>query len=113
MVDLPEPDGPMIAVNWPAWKFAEISSSARTAAAPVPWTFTPLTMRAADATSIVKVACSLRMVMFIGPAFLATVPTEPRQVPALSCLCPHRPGHRIITTRPPINWRSRNASNVS
>ena len=73
-----------------------------TAAAPVPWTFTPLTMRAADATSIVKVACSLRMVMFIGPAFLATVPTEPRQVPALSCLCPHRPGHRIITTRPPI-----------
>jgi hypothetical protein len=38
-------------------------------------------MRAADAASIVKVACSLRMVTFIGPAFLATVPTEPRQVP--------------------------------
>jgi hypothetical protein len=36
MVDLPEPDGPMIAVNRPARKFAEISSSARTAVAPVP-----------------------------------------------------------------------------
>jgi hypothetical protein len=35
-VDLPDPDGPMIAVNAPAANVTSTSSSARTAAAPVP-----------------------------------------------------------------------------
>jgi hypothetical protein len=35
-VDFPEPDGPMIAVNTPTAKSAEIASSARTAVTPVP-----------------------------------------------------------------------------
>jgi hypothetical protein len=35
-VDLPEPDGPMIAVNWPAAKLSETLSSARTAVSSAP-----------------------------------------------------------------------------
>ena len=35
-VDLPEPDGPMIAVNRPAWKFTETPSRARTSVSPWP-----------------------------------------------------------------------------
>ena len=35
-VDFPEPDGPMIAVNRPAWKLTETPSRARTSVSPVP-----------------------------------------------------------------------------
>ncbi len=31
-VDLPDPDGPMTAVNWPRWKVTVMPSRARTAA---------------------------------------------------------------------------------
>ena len=46
-VDLPEPDGPMIAVNRAAGMARSTPSSARTAASPRPWTFTRPTARAA------------------------------------------------------------------
>ena len=35
-VDLPEPDGPMMAVNWPAAKSMSTPSRARTSVSPVP-----------------------------------------------------------------------------
>jgi hypothetical protein len=35
-VDLPDPDGPMMAVNWPRLNETEMPSSARTAVSPVP-----------------------------------------------------------------------------
>ena len=35
-VDLPEPDGPMIAVNWPGGSSSVTSSSAVTAVSPAP-----------------------------------------------------------------------------
>jgi hypothetical protein len=35
-VDLPEPDGPMIAVNRPVWKSTATLSSATTRESPVP-----------------------------------------------------------------------------
>ena len=35
-VDLPDPDGPMIAVKRPAWKLTETPSRARTSVSPAP-----------------------------------------------------------------------------
>ena len=48
-VDLPEPDGPMIAVKRPAWKLTDTPSRARTSVSPLPYTFTTFTARAAAA----------------------------------------------------------------
>src|ERR687887_1119703 len=46
-VDLPEPDGPMMAVNWPAGRSTETPSRARTAVSPCPYTLTRSTALAA------------------------------------------------------------------
>src|SRR3954451_7988352 len=46
-VDLPDPDGPMIAVNWPRCSSTSTWSSAQTAVGPVPKLFTTPTARAA------------------------------------------------------------------
>ena len=46
-VDLPEPDGPMMAVNWPVAKSTVTPSSARTSASPLPYTLAASTARAA------------------------------------------------------------------
>ena len=48
-VDLPEPDGPMMAVKWPAANSTVTSSSARTSVSPLPYTFSASTARAAGA----------------------------------------------------------------
>ena len=50
-VDLPEPDGPMIAVKRPVAKSTVMSSSARTSASPLPYTLVASTARAATALS--------------------------------------------------------------
>ena len=39
-VDLPDPEGPMIAVSWPAAKSIETSSRALTSVRPLPYSFT-------------------------------------------------------------------------
>src|SRR4051812_29027048 len=46
-VDLPEPDGPMMAVNSPAGNTTVTPSSARTSVWPLPYTFVASTVRAA------------------------------------------------------------------
>ena len=46
-VDLPEPDGPMIAVKRPVAKSTVTPSRARTSASPLPYTLTASTARAA------------------------------------------------------------------
>jgi hypothetical protein len=50
-VDLPDPDGPMMAVKRPAGNPTVTSSSARTAVSPAPWTLVAATTRAAMARS--------------------------------------------------------------
>ena len=57
-VDLPDPDGPMIAVKRPVSKSTVMPSRALTAASPSPYTFTASTARAAARTfvSVVSVA---------------------------------------------------------
>ena len=57
-VDLPEPDGPMIAVSWPAGMSTVTSSSARTAVSPVPYTLV-----AASARAAARVGASVSVVM--------------------------------------------------
>ena len=50
-VDFPDPDAPMMAVNWCETKSALIPSRARTAVSPRPYTLTASTVRAAMGTS--------------------------------------------------------------
>jgi len=62
-VDFPEPDGPMTAVNRPRSKDTLTSSSARTDAAPVPYTLLRFSARAAcvsTATPVMRQASPLR-----------------------------------------------------
>ena len=50
-VDLPDPDGPITAVNRPRWNSTLTPSSARTATSPLPYVFTRSTARAAGESS--------------------------------------------------------------
>src|ERR1035438_7309162 len=54
-VDLPEPDGPMIALNWPLPNATVIPSSARTMASPFPYSLTASDVRAATGRESVAV----------------------------------------------------------
>ena len=56
-VDLPDPEGPMMAVSRPASKLMEIPSRARTSVGPLPYTLTASTARAA---TVVVVGAELR-----------------------------------------------------
>ncbi len=57
-VDFPEPDGPMTAVNWPRSKATLTSSSARTAAGPLPYVLPRFTARAAWVSTATPVMVS-------------------------------------------------------
>ena len=46
-VDLPEPDGPMMAVNWPAWNSTSMLSRARISLSPLPYALVAPMARAA------------------------------------------------------------------
>src|SRR3954447_20019331 len=72
-VDLPEPDGPMIAVKRPVAKSTLMSSRARTWASPLPYTLEALTARAATALSrypvsflLLRVSVRAMRVSFVG-----------------------------------------------
>ena len=58
-VDFPEPDGPMMAVTRPVGSSSETPSSARTAVAPSPYTFTTSTAAAATPSLCVQSPCVL------------------------------------------------------
>ncbi len=58
-VDLPDPDGPMIAVNCPRSSSTLTPCSAMTWASPLPYTFHTSTARAATACPVVTVVVTL------------------------------------------------------
>ncbi len=63
-VDLPDPDGPMIAVNWPRRSSTLTPRSAATWASPDPYTFQTSSARAA-----ILVACACMAVTSVPPVF--------------------------------------------
>jgi hypothetical protein len=60
-VDLPDPDGPMIAVYRAVGKSSETSSRARTAVSPLPYTFDRCTARAARSVRSSMVGTDMRL----------------------------------------------------
>src|SRR3712207_6465479 len=75
-VDLPEPEGPMIAVNCPAGKSMETPRSAVTVISPVPYTFTRSTARTAAGTVAGGTFAKLDVVM--GASFVLEGGAAPR-----------------------------------
>ncbi len=83
-VDLPEPDGPMIAVYSPWWKFTVTWSRATTRVSPCPYTLDSSAARAATAVArravgVVITGGSCRALCFEGPTILRA--DDPQGVP--------------------------------
>src|SRR5215468_5475927 len=74
-VDLPDPDGPMIAVNSPRRNSTDKPSSARTPVSPEPYTFTRLIARQAMPASMDVVIVMYRA---SGPDGLPTIRLSPQ-----------------------------------
>ena len=94
-VDLPEPDGPMMAVNWPAAKSTSTPSSARTSVSPLPYDFVAPRADAAAKTAAERVGAVWRSVMVV-----AFIESSGDEFDGKKCRPPESSGEVVIAHPP-------------
>src|SRR5262249_45685686 len=92
-VDLPEPDGPMMAVNRPAGTCMLTPRSATTCASPVPYTFQTSTARAATAARTGGATVIVMVILRLDG------PTRAGDVDRPGCSDAPGPGSLILSAR--------------